>query len=302
MATSTARQQPAIPLHYHVPLFPGFQLLDLAGPLDILNIRAQYPETAGITLTLLSDTLDPVSVKPVPPPDATWRFDLPSGPPTNTACNQKIVPDITFRDYLTALEEGHVADDGSKRHKPIDVLLIPGGPGMRLDRIIEPGSQRASNTQEMQNYICAVAPHIRHSIITICTGAGILAKTGLLNERSATTNSARFHDITTADHKHNDKVLWQAHKRWVRSDAPQTEATDHPQQNTTTGSGRDTRTALHQWVDIWSSAGITAGIDVMLEFVKAHYGGVDIARATAKRLEYRWEETDDGRHFIRTDT
>jgi hypothetical protein len=32
--------------------FPGFQLLDVAAPLDILNIRTQYPDTSAITLTV----------------------------------------------------------------------------------------------------------------------------------------------------------------------------------------------------------------------------------------------------------
>ena len=66
----------------------------------------------------------------------------------------------------------HVTDDA--QFKPIDVLLIPGGPGTRLNRIFRSGiavgsrtteslsSSSSSNTQEVQDSIKAVASHVRH--------------------------------------------------------------------------------------------------------------------------------------------
>jgi putative intracellular protease/amidase len=277
--TPVPKQLNKPPLHFHVPLFPGVQLLDVAGPLDVLNIRSQYPETSGITLTLLSSTLDSVSTKPVPPPSAKWNFNLPPG--TNTSFNPKVVPDVTFQDYLSAVAQGQIADDGSGPLKPIDVLLIPGGPGTRLARI-HPESESISNTQETIEFVKAVASHVRHSVITICTGSHVLAQTGLLNGIDATTNSARFKDVSTANHPHSRKIKWRENKRWVRSSVP----TNTSAQLNTTHDG------LRPGLDVWSSAGITAGMDLMLEFVKAHYGGVKVAEETAKRLEYRWEQTD----------
>lgn len=155
------------PLHFHVPLFPGVQLLDFAGPLDVLSLRSQYPESSGLTLTLLSSTLEPVSTKPAPPPSARWNFNLPPG--TNTSFNPKVVPDVPFQDYLSALARGDIAEnDADGSLKPIDVLLIPGGPGTRLDRIhSDPAEAKISNTQEAQDFIKAVAPHVRHSVITM---------------------------------------------------------------------------------------------------------------------------------------
>lgn len=286
-STTPARNGNRIkPLHFHVPLFPGVQLLDFAGPLDVLSLRSQYPETSGLTLTLLSSTLDPVSTKPVPPLSAKWSFNLPPG--TNTSFNPRVVPDVTFQDYLQALSDGGIAEDGASGSlRPIDVLLIPGGPGTRLDRIeSDPSKGTVSNTQEAQDFIKAVASHVRHSVITICTGSHVLAQTGLLNHLDATTNSARFKDVSTANHPHSRKVKWQANRRWVRTSVPDVSTgTTSDQLNDTT----QTRDGLRPGIEVWSSAGVTAGLDLLLEFVKVHYGGVEVAQQTAKRLEYRWE-------------
>ncbi|KAJ5617558.1 hypothetical protein N7537_002672 [Penicillium hordei] len=271
------------PLHYHLPLFPGFQLLDVAAPLDILNIRTQYPDTSAITLTVSAATLDPVSVKPIPPTKAKWRFDLPASN-INTAFNQQMLPQCTFADVISSLKAGKVADDGSGEFKPIDVLIIPGGPGTRLNRIYNTAATsndvKVSNTQEIQDFLTAVAPYVRHSIITICTGSHVLSQTGLLDGRQATTNSARYDDVT----KQTGDVNWQRNKRWLRDVVPENKVPDG--------------LSLLPRIEIWSSAGITAGIDVMLEFISAHYGGIEVGMETAKRMEYRWEREKEASYFL----
>ncbi|KAJ5788031.1 hypothetical protein N7457_003021 [Penicillium paradoxum] len=270
------------PLHYHLPLFPGFQLLDVAAPLDILNIRSQYPDTDGITLTVSAATQDPVSVKPIPPPKAPWRFDIPASN-VNTTCNQQMVPQCTFADVIAALKAGNVAGDGSSEIKPVDVLIIPGGPGTRLDRIYgtntAPSEVKVPNTQEVQDFVTAVAPYVRHSIITVCTGSHILSQTRLLDNRQATTNSARYDDVI----EKSSWVNWQRNKRWLRDTVPEDAVSD---------------TSLRPGIEIWSSAGITAGIDVMLEFISAHYGGIEVGMQTAKRMEYRWEREREASYFL----
>ncbi|OQD64573.1 hypothetical protein PENPOL_c007G01063 [Penicillium polonicum] len=271
------------PLHYHLPLFPGFQLLDVAAPLDILNIRTQYPDTSAITLTVSAATLDPVSVKPIPPAKAKWLFDLPASN-INTACNQQMLPQCTFADMISSLKAGKVADDGSGEFKPIDVLIIPGGPGTRLNRIYNTDTTfdevKVPNTQELQDFLTAVAPYVRHSIITICTGSHVLSQTGLLDGRQVTTNSARYDDVT----KQTGEVNWQRNKRWLRDVVPENKVPDG--------------LSLQPRIEIWSSAGITAGIDVMLEFISAHYGGIEVGIETAKRMEYRWEREREASYFL----
>ncbi|CAG8007329.1 unnamed protein product [Penicillium nalgiovense] len=271
------------PLHYHLPLFPGFQLLDVTAPLDILNIRTQYPDTSAITLTVSAATPDPVSVKPIPPPKANWHFDLPAFN-INTACNQQMLPQCTFADVVSALKAGKVAEDGSGEFKPIDVLIIPGGPGTRLNRIYDTNSTsnkvKVPNTQEVQDFLTAVAPFVRHSIITVCTGSHVLSQTGLLDGRHVTTNSARYDDVA----KQTGNVKWQRNRRWLRDSVPKDAVSDG--------------LSLLPGVEIWSSAGITAGIDVMLEFISEYYGGIEVGIETAKRMEYRWEREKEASYFL----
>ncbi|KAB8212783.1 class I glutamine amidotransferase-like protein [Aspergillus novoparasiticus] len=84
------------PLCIGVVLFPGFQALDVFGPLDVLNILSW---SHNISISLLSLTLDPVLTKP---------------PRKATATGQSILPTHSFASA-----------------PPLDVLLIPGGLGTR---------------------------------------------------------------------------------------------------------------------------------------------------------------------------
>ncbi|CZR68479.1 related to ThiJ/PfpI family protein [Phialocephala subalpina] len=94
------------PHHYAIILYPGFQALDIFGPLDILNIIAiSHP---NLTISLLSSTLDPVSTI------------LPSS--SSPTFGQSITPTHTF----------------SSPPKDIDVLLVPGGFGSRDPEIVKP--------------------------------------------------------------------------------------------------------------------------------------------------------------------
>ncbi|KAL2810487.1 class I glutamine amidotransferase-like protein [Aspergillus granulosus] len=86
-----------VSLRIGVLLFPGFQVLDVFGPLDCLNVLSR---THPLTLSLLSHTLDPVTSK------------VHSYP---ASIAQSILPTHTF-----------------SNPPPLDVLLVPGGLGTRL--------------------------------------------------------------------------------------------------------------------------------------------------------------------------
>ena len=223
------------PVHYLVPIFPGFQLLDLAGPLDILNLHSILSGNTELSLNFIAESLDPVPSKPIVPKSANWSFDLQTAFPqsrgkVNSAFNEYLQPDTTYAEYLTAIESGE--------NKPaIDVLLIPGGIGTRLQRVHQDGS-KISNIQTLLDFIPKVAPHIRTAIVTVCTGSDALAQTGLLNSRRATTNMSRFAEVA----KRNPRVSWQRAARWVRS-VP-SEAQDSTP------------------IEIWTSAGISAGVSL----------------------------------------
>ena len=237
-------------------LFPGFQLLDVAGPLDILNtlsiqtpsstpsLAHLSPSASQITLTVAAESAGPVPTKPPPSSSST----------TNTAFSNALHATNSFAQLLPLITSGS---------HPVDVLYIPGGFGTRLPDPKKPYSLAA------QEFTAQIAKHVKVAIVTVCTGADVLARTGLLDGRSATTNKARYDYVAEG----NPGVKWVKRARWVKSPA---------------GEGKK------GGVEVWSSAGVSAGMDVTLAFVAEKYGGIEVARQVAKFLEYDWKEVGDG--------
>jgi transcriptional regulator GlxA family with amidase domain len=92
-------------------------------------------------------------------------------------------------------------------------------------------------------------------IATVCTDAALLARTGLLDGRPATSNKLAWHWVL----EQGPKVHWQRQARWVDDG------------------------------DIVTSSGVSAGIDMALSLITRLHGR-DIALAAAQRMEYRWHE------------
>ena len=108
---------PTPPKHIAIILFPGFQLLDIAGPLDILNSLAR---STPLTLTILAATPDPVTTR-VPGQTPYLASLTPASPPGSNFA-ESIVPTHTFE---TAPDD-------------IDTLIIPGGLGSRVEANMKP--------------------------------------------------------------------------------------------------------------------------------------------------------------------
>jgi transcriptional regulator GlxA family with amidase domain len=124
-----------------------------------------------------------------------------------------------------------------------DVLVIPGGPGAR---------EREVHNPSVIEWIQARAARVS-ILASVCTGAFLLAKAGLLHGKQATTH-------------------WASLDRFAREFAGVTVR-------------RDVR-----YVDegrIITSGGISAGIDMSLHLV-AKICGAEVAQATARRMEYDW--------------
>lgn len=263
------------PLNFLIALYPGFQLMDLAGPLDIFNIVSLPPFSQPIRLTFVASTLNPVPTKPVPPEGANYTHDFKSVmgvDSINTTCNQYLTPQYTYSHYLKALQAGSISDS----EKP-DMLFLPGGLGSRMQRLttsVNGNSTSALNVQDLIDWIPAITPHLRTGIMTVCTGSDILGRTGLLNGRGATTNMMRFDDVAAR----HQAVKWVKGARWVKSPV---------------GDGSKATVEQGKDIEIWSSAGISAGMDVALAFVAEYYGGMEVSRDIAKRLEYDWSEPRD---------
>lgn len=206
----SARPKDSVPLKFGLLLFPGFQALDVFGPIDVLNTLAVlYP----LDLYILAETLDPVSTAP------PTIFN-----PLRSNFAQSVVPTHTFD---TA--------------PPIDVLIVPGGPGSI------PGF---GNVQTAVDFIVRVFPSLQY-LFTICTGSGTAARAGVLDGKRATTNKAGFMEIK----KLNPNVNWIAQARWVAD-------------------GK-----------VWTTSGVTAGIDGILAWVGEIYGA-EVADIATKLLEH----------------
>ena len=91
--------------------------------------------------------------------------------------------------------------------------------------------------------------------MSICTGSALLAKTGILNGKRATSNKRVFKWVTEQD----NEVLWVREARWVRDD------------------------------HLYTSSGVSAGIDMTLGFIE-DLMGKDKAREISQSIEYFWNQ------------
>lgn len=124
----------------------------------------------------------------------------------------------------------------------LDVLLVPGGSGTR----------REVENRAMLDWL--VARSEKAELVTsVCTGAGLLARAGLLDGRRATSNKRAF--------------------AWVKSQGPRVNWIDEA-----------------RWVEdgkFATSSGVSAGIDMALAII-VRFCGLDRAEHVANAMEYEW--------------
>jgi transcriptional regulator GlxA family with amidase domain len=125
-----------------------------------------------------------------------------------------------------------------------DILLVPGGFGTR----------QAVNNAPL---LLALAAASRRATVTttVCTGSALLARTGLMDGRPATSNKVAWDWVV----QQGPRVRWQRKARWVDDG------------------------------DLVTSSGVSAGIDMALSVV-TRFHGVDMARQGARFMEYVWHE------------
>lgn len=117
-----------------------------------------------------------------------------------------------------------------------------------IEVLLVPGGlgSRSPYINSTLDYITKSFPKLKY-LITVCTGSLVVARTGLLSGKRVTTNKAAFKDVVAVD----PSARWIPHARWA--------------------------------VDgkIWSSSGVSAGIDVILAWISCHYGD-DVATMVTK--------------------
>jgi transcriptional regulator GlxA family with amidase domain len=145
------------------------------------------------------------------------------------------------------------ADHGLDGCPRLDLILVPGGIGTRAavdDHALVDWLRRRSEEAEL--------------VMTVCTGSGLLAQTGLLDGRRATTNKMFF----SWPESTWPLVKWVREARWVED-------------------GK-----------YWTSSGGSAGIDMALAVI-AKLAGPQMADMLATGTEYEWHRDASWDPFAR---
>jgi transcriptional regulator GlxA family with amidase domain len=187
-----------------------------------------------------------------------------------------VFDEVEVLDFAGPFEVLAVTEDESKT-KLFQVTLLGTQPGpvrarnglsvvpdrlcsqtLDLDLLVVPGGYGAERLTILDRRFLAWLAAARSRvplIASVCTGAFLLAEAGLLDGRRATTHHLDFDEFEA---------------RWPRV----------------------TLVRDRKWVDegsLVTSGGISSGIDMALHLV-ARLEGVETARRTAARMEYRWQE------------
>jgi putative intracellular protease/amidase len=133
----------------------------------------------------------------------------------------------------------------------VDIFLIPGGSGTRKE----------VNNKNLIDIIKQIAELSKY-VLTVCTGSALLAKTGVLDNKFATSNKRAFDWVTT----NGEKVKWIRKARWTIDDK------------------------------FYTSSGVSAGMDMTLGFLSDTHG-LEFARKVAFQIEYNWQEDKNNDKF-----
>jgi transcriptional regulator GlxA family with amidase domain len=181
-----------------VLLFPGFELLDVFGPLEVFGNRLMRDDYRVLLVAAQAGSVESAQVARA------------------------------------------IADHGFDDCPRLDVLLVPGGMGTR----------REVENPELLAWLRTRAADAE-LVTSVCTGAALLARAGVLDGRRATTNKFAFEWVVSQ----GPRVEWVHRARWVEDDK------------------------------FVTSSGVSAGIDMSLRVV-ARTVGVEQAELVANLMEY----------------
>jgi len=171
---------------------------------------------------------------------------------------QRVKQSSPFKVYLIAEKNKQITAIGGLRLTPdVTISECP-----ELDLLIVPGgwgTRKESKNKILLNWISNQFNTITNDrlIASVCTGSSILGKAGLLDGRDATTH-------------------WRAFD-FLRESAPKARIL------------KNVRFTLTE--PIFTSAGVSAGIDLALRIV-SHFFGTEIGQTTARQMEYPYPTSD----------
>lgn len=168
---------------------------------------------------------------------------------------QRLQQSSPFKVYLISETNKQITAIGGLRLTPdVTITECP-----ELDLLIIPGgwgTRKESKNKILVNWISNQFTNDR-LIASVCTGSSLLGKAGLLDGRDATTH-------------------WRAFD-FLQESAPKARIL------------KNVRFTLIE--PIFTSAGVSAGIDLALRIV-SHFFGTEIGQATARYMEYPYPNSD----------
>ena len=168
---------------------------------------------------------------------------------------QRLRESSPFKVYLIAETNKQIIAIGGLRLTP-DITIFE---YQNLDILIIPGgwgTRKESKNKILVNWISNQFTNDR-LIASVCTGSSLLGKAGLLDGRDATTHWLAFD--------------------FLQESAPKARIL------------KNVRFTLIE--PIFTSAGVSAGIDLALRIV-SHFFGTEIGQATARHMEYPYPNSD----------
>lgn len=218
-------------LRIGILVFPDFEPLDVWGFVEAFSISRfvgtayDDPPPYPFELVLISNEVKTAKSGAQPAPVKSVN-----GP--------RVAPDL-FRNE--ALEQ------------PFDLLMIPGGYG--IDHLL--ATAKPATVEALMAWVRAMDKRVP-LMTSVCTGAAVLARAGLLDGLPATTNHQAFASVTA----YGPRVLWDNVSRWVDA-------------------GRYV-----------TSAGVSAGTDMAFHLV-GRLAGRAVAETSAQAAEYDWHRDPD---------
>ena len=193
-------------------IFPGFELLDLFGPLELFGMLGDR-----VSLLVAAQVGGAV-------PSAQGPFGY--------------------------------ADKEFSNVKSTDIILVPGGIGTRKE----------VENKLLLGFLHELSGSAKY-VTSVCTGSALLAKSGVLDGRKATSNKRAFEWVVTQ----GPNVQWVRKARWVED-------------------GR-----------FFTSSGVSAGMDMTLGLI-ARIFGQETSLQVASRAEYLWQEDSSVDPFATVDS
>jgi transcriptional regulator GlxA family with amidase domain len=198
-------------------VYEGYTILDVFGPLQFLS-DISWP--FSMNLSVIAKTTGPVH----------------SRPPLHHGS------DGMPMDMTMMIDAQIVATHSFQTAPPVDVLIIPGGIGELT--LVE------QDDRSIEDFVVSRFDTTQY-VLSVCSGAGILARAGVLDGRRATATKGSWARVTG----YGKNVKWIPSARWVHD-------------------GK-----------VWTSSGVSAGMDMMVAFLRHVYGD-PVVNKSVNEAEY----------------